>query len=167
MSKSKPTFDYRAARDRVYGLIRNRSGRVVGYREPATTIAERALLLALIEFAPNMEPSKAALCRMLPADARRVKRLIASCQEKGLLEVHYRTGGRSRYVLLDLPFDPPDPLPMDPPKQTSKAVRDHFQRDLEQENALYAAGVIMTELKKEWVAVDQFTDTEPEPDLAG
>lgn len=91
-------YDYRAARDLVFG-IRREGDKVIGYTRTPASIKERALLLALVEFAPNIEPSTASLATMLGTSEREVRRLLRSAEAKGLLRVELRTGHRSRYVL--------------------------------------------------------------------
>lgn len=133
-------YDYRGARDWVYGIIRE-GERVTGYTNTGATITERAVLLALVEFAPNIEPSTAALATMLGTSERAIRRLLRACEDKGFLTVELRPGQRSRYHLtcnpgLKVPPDPreprtqspptPDPesgppRTQGPPKQTSKA----------------------------------------------
>lgn len=58
------------------------------------SITERALLLALVEFAPCIQPSVATLGQMLGSDARVVRRLLRSCEAKGLLRVVPRSSGK-------------------------------------------------------------------------
>jgi hypothetical protein len=148
-------YDYRGARDWIYGLVRGEDGRVIDVPTCAT-IRERALLLALVEFAPNIEPSTLRLAHMLglgtfeKPDEKAVRRLLQSCQAKGLLRVEHRTGRRSVYTLTlnpghsapplsnepraqcpptpgDMPSPPRAPRP---PKQTSKADK-KADKDLE------------------------------------
>jgi hypothetical protein len=105
---TKPGFSYRRARDWVYGIVR-KGGRVTGYAPTGANIREKALLLALVEFAPNIEPSTEALARMLELgtpespDEKAVRRLLQSCEAKGLLRIEHRKGRRSIY---SLSFDP-------------------------------------------------------------
>lgn len=94
------TFDYRAARDQIFGTQRDGDGKIVGYRPTPAKLHERALLLALVEFAPNIEPSLTTLAAMLGTDDRHVRRLLRACQAKGLLHVQRRDGCRSQYTLL-------------------------------------------------------------------
>jgi len=102
------SFDYRGSRDRVWGIVRRPDGGFRGVvRRPGLSRSERALLLALIEFAPNIEPSVATLADMLESDDRTVKRLLRSLQTKGYLRVTMRTGERSFYELA-LPQIPVD-----------------------------------------------------------
>lgn len=127
MSK-KPTFDYRAARDRIFGIVRDEYGKVTGYLAGLAKPTERALLLALIEFAPNMEPSIAALAQMLGLTERQAQRLVKACQAKGLLQVLPRSGRRNRYQICH-----PHPYHKCHPKQTSKAVVGTPEMDLDPE----------------------------------
>jgi hypothetical protein len=136
-------YDYRAARDWVFGL-RREGDRVIGPFETTTTARERLLLLALIEFAPNIAPAVGTLAAMTKTDERTVRRLLRSCEMKGLLRIEARPGANSRYVLTLEASDPghsapPDTMPplalrqatpgtapglpraQRPPKQTSKA----------------------------------------------
>jgi hypothetical protein len=135
------SYDYRGARDRIFGIVRDSEGRVTGFVKSPATMSERVLLLALIEFAPNIEPSTSSLAAMCGTDERSVRRLLRSCEAKGLLSVEHRTGLRSRYTLAcDPGFTvPPDaespltsgppapgaesspPRTLSPPKQTTKA----------------------------------------------
>jgi hypothetical protein len=91
-------YDYRRARDWVFGL-RREGDRVIGPFETTTTARERLLLLALIEFAPNIAPALGTLAAMTKTDVRTVRRLLRSCELKGLLRVELRPGANSRYVL--------------------------------------------------------------------
>lgn len=101
-------YDYRGARDWIFGIQRE-GGRVTAYLPTGANIRERALLLALVEFAPNIEPSLAALAQMLGLgtpevpDEKAVRRLLQSCEAKGFVRVEHRRGQRSRYTLA---FDP-------------------------------------------------------------
>jgi hypothetical protein len=142
-------YDYRQARDRIFGVTRE-NGKVIAFEAGATTPAERLLLLALVEFAPNIEPSTVLLARMMNVDERQVRRLLRSLEQKGRLLVEQRAGQRSRYHLTDadpghhVPPNPGHGVPPDepsprtpcpptpdttsggprtprPPKQTSKA----------------------------------------------
>lgn len=106
-------YDYRATRDWILGLHRE-AEKVIGYTGNAATARERLLLLALVEFAPNIEPSTAALVSMTATDQRTVRRLLRSCEAKGLLKVVPRPGARSRYLL-----NPCDPGRCAPPDDTS------------------------------------------------
>jgi hypothetical protein len=138
------SYDYRAARDWVFGIRRDaETDKISGYVAMPGSTLDRAVLLALIEFAPNIEPSTAALAKMLGTSERQVRRLLRRCEQLGLLTVRKRTGKRSEYVLtmadpglLVLPQEPskprtnspptPDcpsspPRTNRPPKQTSKA----------------------------------------------
>jgi hypothetical protein len=137
------TYDYRGARDRIFGIVRGEGGKVTGYVASPATMSERVLLLALIEFAPNIEPSTESLALMVGTDERSVRRLLRSCETKGLLQVEHRTGRRSRYTITCNPgfIVPPDaespltsgpptpdsesspPRTLSPPKQTTKAVK--------------------------------------------
>lgn len=104
------SFDYRGSRDRVWGIVRRPDGGFRGVvRRPGLSRSERALLLALIEFAPNIEPSVATLADMLESDDRTVKRLLRELQTKGCLRVTLRTGERSFYELAlpQIPVDDP------------------------------------------------------------
>lgn len=80
----------------------------------AANIQERALLLALIEFAPNIEPSTTRLAQMLGTSERHVRRLLRGLESRGLVTVELRPGRRSRYTL-----HLPDPGPIVPPDQLS------------------------------------------------
>jgi hypothetical protein len=143
------SYDYRRARDWVFGMIRE-DERVVAYKPGPANIQERALLLALVEFAPNIEPSTTALAMMLGTSERQVRRLLRTSEQKGLLRVEQRPGQRSRYVLttLDpglivrpdasspLTNSPPTPDGQSspprtnrPPKQTSKADKEADKRE--------------------------------------
>lgn len=105
-------FNYRAARDRIFGLVRNSEGsKVVEYQKAPGKMNQRALLLALVEFAPNIEPSTTALASMLNTDERVIRRLIRSCEASGLLVVERRDGQRSRYTITCL--DPGQIVPPD------------------------------------------------------
>ncbi|HEX3850348.1 MAG TPA: hypothetical protein VHW01_05240 [Polyangiaceae bacterium] len=138
------SYDYRAARDWVFGIRRDaETDKIAGYVPMPGSTMDRAVLLALVEFAPNIEPSTAALAKMLGTSERQVRRLLRRCEQLGLLTVRKRTGKRSEYVLtmtdpglLVLPREaskprtnsPPTPdCPSSPPrtnrppKQTSKA----------------------------------------------
>lgn len=134
-------YDYRRARDWVFGLQREGDRVVIAEVGTRATISERVLLIALIEFAPNIEPSTALLAHMVGTDERSIRRLLRSCESKGLLQVEHRPGARSRYTLtcdpgLKVPpgAQPPrtqgpgtpdsessPPRTQGPPKQTSKA----------------------------------------------
>lgn len=105
-------YDYRQSRDRIFGVKRDATGKVVAFEPGPATIEERALLLALVEFAPNIEPSTTGLARMLNTSERQVRRLLRRCEEKGLLRVELRTGHRSRYHLTE--SDPGHHVPPDP-----------------------------------------------------
>jgi hypothetical protein len=138
------TYDYRGARDRIFGIVRGEDGKVTDYVATPATMSERVLLLALIEFAPNIEPSTESLALMVGTDERSVRRLLRSCEGKGLLLVEHRTGRRSRYTITCNPgfIVPPDaespltsspptpdaesspPRTLSPPKQTTKAVKE-------------------------------------------
>jgi hypothetical protein len=85
----------------VFGVTR-KADRIVAYTRGPASIKERALLLALVEFAPNIEPSSAALATMLGTSEREIRRLLRSAEAKGLLHVEQRKGQRSRYVLAQL-----------------------------------------------------------------
>lgn len=121
---------------------------MIGYVHTLASIKERALLLALVEFAPNIEPSTASLAIMLGTSEREVRRLLRSSESKGVLSVELRTGRRSRYTLADpghrVPPDntsPRTPCPPTsdtlsspprtpcPPKQTSKAGKEADKRE--------------------------------------
>jgi hypothetical protein len=111
------------------------------YIASPATMTERVLLLALVEFAPNIEPSTESLALMVGTDERSVRRLLRSCEAKGLLQVEHRTGRRSRYTITCNPgftvppdaespltespstpdSEPAPPRTQSPPKQTSKA----------------------------------------------
>lgn len=136
------TYDYRRARDWIFGLVRE-GEKVIAYADTNASIKERALLLALVEFAPSIEPSTSALASMLGTSEREVRRLLRSAQAKSLLGVQHRPGHRSRYVITDPghnvpPADmsprtqcPPTPADMSspprtycPPKQTTKADKE-------------------------------------------
>jgi hypothetical protein len=111
-------YDYRQARDRIFGVTRE-NGKIAVYEPGPANIQERAMLLALVEFAPNIEPSTMLLASMLGTSERQVRRLLRSCEDKGLLRVELRTGHRSRYHLTAA-ADPglsvlPDPGPIVPP----------------------------------------------------
>jgi hypothetical protein len=135
-------YDYRAARDRIFGLVRDHEGKVTGRVASPATMTERVLLLALVEFAPNIEPSIEALRIMTGArDESTVRRLLQACEIKGYLVVNRRAGKRSQYTITYNPRleatpglkpsqaeSPPTPgaqpgLPQasSPLKQTSKA----------------------------------------------
>ena len=140
-------FDYRAARDWVFGIKRaSDSDKIKEIVDTRTTIAERTLLLALIEFAPNIEPSAATLAKMLGSNARSVRRLVRSCEAKMLLTVAVRPIAPNRFdtnrytlrwtsssedptdsgPVVTLGPNPPDGEPkgvlsLGPPKQTNKA----------------------------------------------
>lgn len=138
------TYDYRGARDRIFGIVRDAEGKVSHYIASPASMSERVLLLALIEFAPNIEPSTESLSLMVGTDERSVRRLLRSCEAKGLLQVEHRTGRRSRYTVTCNPgfTVPPDaespltlspptpgsesspPRTLSPPKQTTKAVNE-------------------------------------------
>jgi hypothetical protein len=113
-------YDYRQARDRIFGVTRD-NGKIVAFEPGDTTPAERLLLLALVEFAPNIEPSTLALAKMMNVDERQVRRLLRALEQKGRLVVERRGGRRSRYHLTDA--DPghhvPDPGHGVPPDETS------------------------------------------------
>lgn len=115
--------------------------RVVAFAPSKAGIMERALLLALVEFAPNIEPSVPKLAVMLGTNDRQVRRLIQRCESLGLLHVVHRVGQRSRYELTlpdpglsvtpdgaspltERPGTPDtqsgEPLTERPPKQTTK-----------------------------------------------
>lgn len=99
------TFDYRSARDHIFGIVRYEgSDKIKEVIRTSTSASERMLLLALVEFAPNIEPAIATIAKMMGMDARSVTRLVNSCREKGLLAVELRPGlGRdatNRYSLL-------------------------------------------------------------------
>ena len=134
-------YDYRATRDRIFGLVRNAEGKVTEIVKTPGKMSERALLLALVEFAPNIEPSTASIALMLGTDERSVRRLLRTCETKGLLLVERRSGLRSRYSITCNPglIVPPDtksfrtnspptpdelvlaPRTIRPPKQTREA----------------------------------------------
>lgn len=101
-------YDYRGTREWIFGLSRD-----------SATIKERALLLALNEFAPNIEPSTARLADMLGTSEREVRRLLSSAKAKGLLTIELRTGQRSRYRLCVDPggYVRPTPADMSPPEE--------------------------------------------------
>ena len=92
-------YDFRGARDRIFGIVRD-GEKVRGFVKTSATITERAVLLALVEYGPNISPSVTALAAMLGTDERSVRRLLASCARKGLLLVDRRPGFRSTYTLL-------------------------------------------------------------------
>jgi hypothetical protein len=153
-------YDYRQARDGIFGVKRDDAGKVVAFEAGAATIEERALLLALVEFAPNIEPSTTLLARMLNTSQRQVRRLLRRVEDKGLLGVEHRPGHRSRYVLLTL--DPglsvlPDPgpivLPLKAPLRTdSPPTPDQ------------GSGVPRTNSPpKQTIEADKKADKDPEP----
>jgi hypothetical protein len=84
------TYDYRGARDRIFGIVRE-GDKVKAIIETTATITERTLLLALVEFAPNIEPSLSTLAKMLGTDPRCIRRLLRSCETKKLLRVTPRS----------------------------------------------------------------------------
>lgn len=141
------SYDYRGARDRIFGFVRDSEGKVKSVLETTATITERALLLALVEWAPNIFPSQSTLAKMLGTDARSVRRLVRACEAKGLLTTKpgsKETNFNSVYVLLCDPGlkVPPDaesprtsspatpdaesdpPRTQGPTKQTSKAGKE-------------------------------------------
>lgn len=102
------SYDYRGTRDRIYGIVRvkgadGREHVTVPNKNKASS-TECALLAALVEFAPNIEPSVATLANMLGMDPRSIPRVLKSCQKKGLLKVEARPGlgkkATNRYTLL-------------------------------------------------------------------
>jgi hypothetical protein len=140
------SYDYRTARDLIFGIVRHEgSDRIKEITPTRATASERALLLALVEFAPNIEPSIATLAKMTAMDARSIRRLIGACKSKGLLELRPGLGqlATNRYTLLDPGHTaPPDirspdkfdtypgqirhlPRTVCPPKQTKKQTKDH------------------------------------------
>lgn len=70
------TFDYRGTRAWI--------------KRSSASATERLLLLVLTDYAPNIEPSVARIALDMGVDARSVRRLIKSCQAKGLLAVTER-----------------------------------------------------------------------------
>lgn len=89
-------FDYRAARDRIYGVVRN--GKKIGHIEPnGLTMVERMLLLVLIEFAPNVEPSVESLVKMTGMCERTVRGTLRALEQKGVIVTTSRHGRKSRY----------------------------------------------------------------------
>jgi hypothetical protein len=133
-------YDFRAARDWIFGVVRE-GDRIVTMVETGASITERALMLALVEFAPNIEPSTGRLASMLGTEERSIRRMLRSCEAKGFMLCERRDGKRSRYRLAfhpgrSVPPDvasprtespnTPDALPgaprtERPPKQLSKA----------------------------------------------
>lgn len=139
------TFDYRGQRDRIFGITRDANGKIMNIAEQSATMSERVVLLALVEYAPNIEPSTEALAKMCGCtDERSIRRLLRSCEAKGLLKVERRGGKRSRYTITCDPglIVPPDsfqprtlspptpdaesspPRTLSPPKQTTKADKE-------------------------------------------
>jgi hypothetical protein len=138
------TYDYRGARDRIFGIVRDEEGKVKELVQTALTMSERVLLLALVEFAPNIEPSTASLAAMCGTDERSIRRLLRSSVAKGFLTVEHRNGKRSRYTLTRNPgfsvppdaespltlspptpdAEPSPPRTLSPPKQTTKADKE-------------------------------------------
>lgn len=140
-------YDYRAARDRIFGIVREPgSDKVKSVIRTGASTNEIAFQLALVEFAPNIEPSTATLAEMLGTDARCIRRWSKSCQQKGLLKVTPRKSSSNLHATnhYELLCDPGlkvrtdtesvlavSPSPTDtesgevrtvsPPKQTSKA----------------------------------------------
>jgi hypothetical protein len=143
-------YDYRGTRDRIFGIVREPgSEKMKEVIETTASITQRVLLLALVEFAPNIEPSTATLARMLGTDPRSVRRLLRSCEQKGLLKVTLRKSASNLHatnhyeILCDPGLKVPtgaesvrtvSPNPTDcasggvrvvsPPKRTSKADKE-------------------------------------------
>lgn len=118
-STTVASFDFRAARDAIWGIQRTATGGFLrAVRRPDLTRSERALLLALVEFAPNINPSLATLEVMLETDERAIKRLVRSLEIKGYLAVTRPPGRRSKYHL-QIPEPPTTTSPPDEtPRQT-------------------------------------------------
>ena len=93
-------FDYREMRDRIWGTMRTDKGsfgRAVRRADLCGT--ERLVLLALIEFAPNIAPSVSTLAVMADTTERTVQRTLRALEAKGCIVRHERPGRRSEYTL--------------------------------------------------------------------
>lgn len=154
MAAKKSSYDFAGVKDRILGRIRNKSGKVTGYSGRAKP-AEAGLLMTLIEFAPNIEPSITALCLMLCSEERQIRRLIESCEKKGLLRVERRPGRRSRYIIDPPPICPDHPLPICPTNTTSKDLGSTTKIDTSIEPHMMA-----------WNAMLEFKDL-PDPEPGG
>lgn len=137
-------YDYRGARDQVMGIVRDGDGRPVGYVPSETPIRERMLLVALVEFAPDIRPSKATLAILLGVGEREVQRLIRSAEARGLIRIESRTGQANRYhltlrthdksdsrdvsVTRDRTDSPPETEPTPPPETEPTPEADKISR---------------------------------------
>lgn len=89
MSDAGPAYDYRAARDAVFGS--------------ALPGPLRLLVLALIEFMPNCKPSIATLSARCGVERKTAMRALARLERMGVISVERAMGQCSRYDMQPVP----------------------------------------------------------------
>lgn len=110
------SYDYRGARDKVMGIIRDGDGRPVGYVPSETPIRERMLIVALVEFAPDIRPALSTLSVLLGVSESEVRRLLHAAARRGLIHIESRPGRANRYHLtLSTPSKSDTPVRDDTP----------------------------------------------------